>query len=245
MTESVPVSTVSRVRRRVASWYNPIAITRGLFSRPKLYLAIVAAIATLYLAPLAAPQALSFSARLVAAWIAGATVYLVLAAFLMSSCSSHAIRERAAAEDETRFVFMVLILLAIATSFAAVISLIGEAKQAQNPTKAIDIALAGVAIVASWLVMQVLFTLHYAHDYYRVVDDTGGIARGLDFPKDDCPDYWDFFYFTTSIGASSQTSDVSITSKPARRLVTVQAVMSFVYNTTVVALAINLASGLM
>jgi uncharacterized membrane protein len=233
------------VRRRVASWYNPIAIARGLLSRPKLYLAILAAVATLYLAPRVAPQALSLSAQLVAAWIAGATIYLLLAAFLMSSCSSHTIRERAEGEDETRFVFMVLILLAIATSFAAVVALIGEAKVAQYPIKAVDITLAGVAILASWLVMQVLFTLHYAHDYYRVVDETGEIARGLDFPRDDRPDYWDFFYFTTSIGASSQTSDVSITSKSARRLVTVQAVMSFVYNTTVVALAINLASGLM
>ena len=77
------------------------------------------------------------------------------------------------------------------------------------------------------------------------MDDSGEIARGLEFPKDDQPDYWDFFYFTTSIGATSQTSDVSITSKAARRLATIQAVMSFVYNTTVVALAINLASGLM
>lgn len=241
MTEPVAAAKSTGTRRRMASWYNPVALTRGLLARPKLYLAIVAAILALY----CAPQTLTLSARLVVGWVAGAIVYLVLAAYLMSTCASGMIEERAAAEDETRFVFMILILLAIATSFAAVVALIGEAKAAEYPTKAIDIALAGIAIFASWLVMQVLFTLHYAHDYYRAVEDSGEISRGLEFPKDDQPDYWDFFYFTTSIGATSQTSDVSITSKAARRLATVQAVMSFVYNTTVVALAINLASGLM
>ena len=68
--------------------------------------------------------------------------------------------------------------------------------------------------------------------------------QGLIFPDDDHPDYWDFFYFATSIGATSQTSDVAIRSKSLRRLVTFHAVLSFFFNTTVLALTINLAAGL-
>ena len=80
-------------------------------------------------------------------------------------------------------------------------------------------------------------------------DDAGRgqwlLAHGGDeLPGDEHPDYWDFFYFTTSIGATSQTSDVAITSKAMRRMVAFQAVLSFLFNTAVVALAINLASAL-
>jgi uncharacterized membrane protein len=66
----------------------------------------------------------------------------------------------------------------------------------------------------------------------------------LEFPGDDAPDYWDFFYFTTSIGATAQTADVAITSKTARRIATAQAVLSFIFNTAILALAVNLASSL-
>jgi uncharacterized membrane protein len=106
------------------------------------------------------------------------------------------------------------------------------------------VGLAVGTIVSSWLVMQVIFTLHYAHDYYRSGPGGTGLARGLEFPGDDAPDYWDFFYFTTSIGATAQTADVSITSKTARRIATAQAVLSFIFNTAILALAVNLASSL-
>ena len=92
--------------------------------------------------------------------------------------------------------------------------------------------------------MQTVFTLHYAHAFYGNRDGDDHIDAGLVFPNDPAPDYWDFFYFTTSIGATSQTSDVAVTSKSIRRMVACQAVLAFVFNTTIVALAINLASGL-
>jgi uncharacterized membrane protein len=69
-------------------------------------------------------------------------------------------------------------------------------------------------------------------------------AEGLDFRGDRNPDYWDFFYFATSFGAASQTSDVSILTKPLRRLATLHAIISFSFNTAVLALAINLAASM-
>ena len=91
---------------------------------------------------------------------------------------------------------------------------------------------------------QVAFTLHYAHEYYSPdqLSVTGDPA--LAFPKTTTPDYWDFFYFATSIGAASQTSDVSINDRSLRRLVTLHAIVSFFFNTMVLALAINLAASL-
>ena len=241
MTERNVPAPHERPRRRRSSWYHPFALLRGLTIRPKLYLSIMVALATLYLAPMQFP----LSARTVMAWNAGACTYLLLAFYLMSTCSIDAIRQRAEQEDETRFVFITIITLAVASSFSAVVGIIAEGKTVTGSAKAFYFALAGFAILASWLVMLVVFTLHYAHDYYRPTADVVAHDGGLHFPGSGDPDYWDFFYFATSIGATSQTSDVAITSKVLRRLVAMQAILSFVFNTTVVALAINLAAGLL
>ena len=92
----------------------------------------------------------------------------------------------------------------------------------------------------SWGVTQIVFAIHYAHDYYR--PDDGG-AAGLRFPECEDPDYWDFLYFSTSIGATSQTSDTEIRSRALRRLVTLHATVAF-FNTAVLALTVNIAASL-
>ena len=91
---------------------------------------------------------------------------------------------------------------------------------------------------------QVVFTFHYAHEFYRPDDTAERLAGGLEFPHDSKPDYWDFFYFATSLGAASQTSDVAIRTKALRRLVTLHAVVAFFFNTAVLALAINIGASL-
>jgi uncharacterized membrane protein len=121
--------------------------------------------------------------------------------------------------------------------------LLREAKAASSHAKMLFVGLAGATIFISWMVMQVAFALHYAHQYYRPTLSTPGI-NGLDFPKGVHPDYWDFFYFSTSIGAASQTSDVNINSKELRRLVTLHAMVAFFFNVAVVALMINLTASL-
>jgi uncharacterized membrane protein len=107
----------------------------------------------------------------------------------------------------------------------------------------LEILLALITILLSWLVTQVVFTFHYAHEFYRP-DSAGTPAGGLVFPEEEHPDYWDFFYFATSIGAASQTSDVSIGARALRRLVILHAVISFFFNTMVLALAINIGASL-
>jgi uncharacterized membrane protein len=228
------------MQRPMRGWYRPTSLARGFIARPKLYLAIACAAIVLAVLPASLPS----SARAAAAWNFGGLVYVVLAFWLFRSCQVDHIRQRAAREDESALVFLLLVLAAIASSFSATVGLIGEAKAAKGQMGAVFLGLAGMTILISWTVTQIVFTLHYAHSFYQPVPGGEDTLRGLEFPKDDHPDYWDFFYFTTSIGATSQTSDVAITSKSLRRLVAFQAVTSFVFNTTVLALAINLAAGL-
>ena len=207
--------------------------------RPRVYLG--AAVGLLALVVL--PASLSPALRGALAWDIGGLVYLVLAFRLMANCHADTIRRRAAMQDESGFVILAVILLAIASSFAAIVGLIADAKAAKELVKFEYIAICGVTLVISWFVTQVVFTLHYAHEHYAP-HTAGQMADGLIFPDDKMPDYWDFFYFSTSIGATSQTSDVAIRSKSMRRLVTVHAITAFFFNTTVLALTINLAASL-
>jgi uncharacterized membrane protein len=95
----------------------------------------------------------------------------------------------------------------------------------------------------SWLFVHVIFGLHYAHRFYSP-DATGEAAGGLIFPGTKEPDYWDFLHFSLIIGVASQTADIQISGQRVRRLSTVHSLTAFVFNTVLVALAVNLAVNL-
>ena len=103
----------------------------------------------------------------------------------------------------------------------------------------LNLVFAAVTILLSWSLIQVIFAFHYAHEYYA---EHRGHARGLGFPGDDAPNYWDFLYFAFVIGMTSQVSDVTVNSKVLRRTVTAHSLLSFVFNLTLLALAVNLAA---
>ncbi len=86
--------------------------------------------------------------------------------------------------------------------------------------------LAGVTVLSSWAFIQVMFCLHYAHDFYAAA--CHGRPAGLQFPADDHPDYGDFFHFAAVIGTSGQTADVNFSSKPMRRIGTVHCILASV-----------------
>jgi uncharacterized membrane protein len=225
----------------VRGWYNPLALIHSIAMRPRFYVAaLVGALALAFL-----PQSWPRMARAVTAWDLGGLIYLLFAFRLVIACGADRIKARAARRDDSRLVILTIILLGIAASFAAIAGLIGEAKlpTTEPPQKLILGSLAVLTIMVSWIVTQVAFALHYAHDYYRP-DKGSDAGAGLIFPGCEQPDYWDFLYFSTSIGATSQTSDVSIKSRALRRLVTLHATVSFFFNTAVLALTVNIAASL-
>jgi uncharacterized membrane protein len=223
---------------RRAVWYSPVSVWRSLIIRPKVYLAILLAIAMFAVLPAALPTAL----RTTVAWSTGASFYLILTFTLIWRCTADDLRKRAAREDEGAIAILLLILLTIAASLLAIVGLLSDTKSATGAAKAFDIGLAATAIVLAWSVNQMAFTLHYAHEYYA--PDNEDPEGGLDFPGTGEPDYWDFLYFTTSIGAASQTADVVVRTRGLRRLVTLHAVVSFFFNTFILALTINIAASL-
>ncbi|PYL88241.1 MAG: DUF1345 domain-containing protein [Verrucomicrobia bacterium] len=151
------------------------------------------------------------------------------------------IRAVAQRQDVGRTVIFIIVV-ACAALFA-VAFLIRSGKPEERHLFSIHLLLALATIVLSWLLMHAVFGLRYAHRFY---DDSATNAEkhagGLNFPEDDLPDYRDFAYFSFVIGMTCQVSDVDVTSREMRRLVLLHGILSFGFNTVILALTINTVS---
>jgi len=154
------------------------------------------------------------------------------------------IPKQAADDDPSHVIIFVIVLLCSAASMLAVILLL-TAKEENNAEKALYVPLALVGMIFSWLAVHTLFTARYAHLYYgRKKADALSYKGGLEFPGDNKPDFLDFAYFSFVLGMTFQVSDIQISSKKLRRLALLHGLISFAYNTIIVALTINILAGL-
>ena len=215
-------------------------LLRLLLTRPRLFICILVGLAATLLIPQSLAQ--QTVTRSIIGWNVGACLYLVLAAHMMFWSTHETMRMRALAHDEGRIAVLVLVVAAAVMCIGAIVAELAVVKDLRGSLRYGHIALAALTIVSSWAFTQVMFAQHYAHDYYAA--QMKGEAGGLDFPGGHAPDYGDFIYFASVIGTSGQTADVSFTSRKMRRTGTVQCVLAFFFNTTVIALTINIASGL-
>lgn len=181
--------------------------------------------------------------RLVAGWDAFALATLLLLWVSIYQADIDRIRAVAAKEDFSRTVSFLFVLMAAGASLLAVVFLLGTLHSMPPAAQVRRLALLVVAVGSSWLLVHTVFTLRYAHMYYDQ-DTPGQDNGGLDFPGDDKePDYLDIAYFAFVIGMTAQTADVSITGRPIRRLSLVHCLISFGFNTALVALVINGVAG--
>ncbi|GAC1603248.1 MAG: DUF1345 domain-containing protein [Ramlibacter sp.] len=215
-------------------------LARVLLARPRLLICVILGIATTLLLP--ESLARHIVTRSIIGWNVGACLYLVLAARMMFWSSRERMCNRAIAHDEGRLLVLALVVMAAVACIAAIVAELGVVKELKGAQRYGHIALALLTIVSSWAFTQVMFALHYAHDYYAA--EARGQHGGLDFPGGHAPDYGDFLYFASVIGTSGQTADVSFSSRQMRRTGMVHCVLAFFFNTTLIALTINIASGL-
>ena len=151
------------------------------------------------------------------------------------------IRAVAQRQDVGRTVIFIFVIIVACAALFAVAFLIRSGKPERHFS--IHLLLALTTVVLSWLLMHAVFGLRYAHKFYDdSVAGAGKHAGGLNFPEDDLPDYRDFAYFSFVIGMTCQVSDVSVTSREMRRLVLVHGILSFGFNTAILALTINTVS---
>lgn len=157
-------------------------------------------------------------------------IYLVLMAHFIARQSPEALRRHAALSDEGVPLIAALAVAAVGLSLTAI-------GHALSRGAGWEVGLAIASVPLGWMTLHVLAAFHYAALWYD------GAARGLDFPGTEEPDAWDFLYFSFTIGMTAQVSDVVIRRPALRRLVLGHGVVSFFYNTVIVALAVNAAIG--
>ena len=184
------------------------------------------------------------SAIAIAGWDTFCVAFMTLVLILLAGADPDEIRARAAQQDEGQAVILTLVLVACVASVAAVGMELSMARNEHGLARALHVTVAFATVTASWLVMQTMFALHYAHEYYAADPVTGRDLGGLGFPGGEPPDYWDFLHFSMIIGVAAQTADITFTDKRLRRLGTIQSLIAFAFNTLIVALAINLVAGL-
>ena len=180
--------------------------------------------------------------RVIAAWDIGGLLFLCATVVLCSTTPPARMPANADAQQEGEWSIFAITLLGVAASFAAIITGFSGGKDEPEPLRELHVGLVALTLLVSWTVMQATFALRYAHEYYQRSDGVK-LDGGLEFPSDDEPDYWDFAYFSIVLGMTFQVSDVQITSRKLRRVATVHGFLGFVFNTVIIAVTVNIASG--
>ena len=195
------------------------------------------------LCALLAPQLITIDkwVTLVVSWNIGSCLYLFLTFKMMFQADPDQVRAHALRQDTGNYTILALVVFSAIVCLVANVMVLGISKNLEGDDKLFHIVLAALTIITSWAFTQTMFAVHYAHDFYTALSNHK--VPGLDFPGHEQPDYLDFLYFSCMIGTSAQTSDISLTTRSMRRVCLVHCAMAYFFNTTLIALTINIAAG--
>ena len=215
-----------------------LGFARTLRRHPRLYIG-GAIMVVVYFA--LAGAGLREATRALVAWNAGCWSFLALLFAMVARAPRDSVRDHAWLEDENPWVLLAVGIVAAMAAMAAIVWELGPVKDLTGAPKAGHIALVAATILSAWAFIHVMFAIHYAHEYYTGPGNES--AEGLEFPGKEPPDYWDFVYYSFVIGTACATADVNVTSKPMRRITALHCVVAFFFNTTIVALTVNIGAG--
>ncbi|AMP11425.1 hypothetical protein CAter282_3747 [Collimonas arenae] len=212
-------------------------ISRLIFhTHPRLVIALAIGFAAWAVIPIG-----SHLTRALVGWNAGVWSYLAMLWWMMTRASCAQVKLRAAVEDENDTMILVLICIAAVSSIGAVVLGLTQAKDFLPGPKELRYLFTGMTVLGSWFLLGTIFALHYARLFYACSID----KLPLRFPDDEInPDYWDFLYFSFTMAVAVQTSDISIMTRPMRKIVLMQSVLTFLFNSAILGLSINIAAGL-
>jgi uncharacterized membrane protein len=204
-------------------------------------LAIVAAVGTVIYS--IGPTVVPIANRVLVTWIAASLTYLILYWLTILHADADRTRRSASTYDQTAHVIFLLVTIAACASIVAIGFVMGEVKSLDFWPKALHIGLSIAALLLSWMLIHTVFAFHYARRYYAPASVPEGPAKGLKFPGVEEPAYFDFAYYSFVLGMTSQVSDVAVTTAQMRRTTLVHGVLSFIFNMAVLAMSINVISG--
>ncbi|BAZ46443.1 hypothetical protein NIES4102_34750 [Chondrocystis sp. NIES-4102] len=188
------------------------------------------------------PSSTFLVSRLIMSWDAGVICLLVLIGKMIIHATPEKMRRNAQILDENRLTILILFVAAACASLMAIAYILKHSQGLLGWQLTLHISLAIATIIVSWVLIHTSFAIHYAHLYYK--NSTKENIAGLDFPQEPLPDYWDFLYFSFIIGMTCQVSDVAISTRPMRRLALFHGILTFFFNTVIVALSVNIIAGL-
>ncbi|WP_088142386.1 DUF1345 domain-containing protein [Achromobacter xylosoxidans] len=168
---------------------------------------------------------------------AGALVFLLMTARVFGRTSAAAMRQHAQQQDVGR---TGVLWSSVALSCMVMMALWVELQGESGVGSVLAMLAAAATIILSWLYMNMIFALHYAHGYYG---HRNAMHKGLDFPGTEDPDYWDFAYFALVLGMTFQVSDVQIVNRRLRRTALTHSVIAFFFNVFIIAISVNVAAG--
>jgi uncharacterized membrane protein len=205
-------------------------------NHPRLWIAVLAGAGVFFLLP----AQWELISRILVSWNVGAALFLLLIFTWMTRMSPELICSRYIDEDESAPFILAVVVMAALLSVAAIVQPLATLKHVAGAERLAHMVLAALTLLNSWLLVPTMFTIHYADMFYSATED----ERPLQFPRTTRPAFWDFAYFSFTIAAACQTSDVSTTNQAVRKAVIVHTLVSFFFNASILGFAINVTAGL-
>jgi uncharacterized membrane protein len=203
---------------------------------PRLWISVIVGCALFFVLPDHWPPL----NRVLVCWNCAVVLFLVLVVFWMTRLTAAQICSKYIEEDSSAPIILVLVTIAALLSLVAIVQPLATIKEVSGAARAAHFILASLTLVSSWLLVPTMFTTHYADMFYSAKETD----RPLLFPKTPQPVFWDFAYFSFTIAAACQTSDVSTTGAQIRKVVIAHTLISFLFNASILGFAINVTAGL-
>jgi uncharacterized membrane protein len=183
----------------------------------------------------------SVISKILIGWNAGVWTYLILILWLATRAKAPDVKRIAEIEDENAGLVLFMVCIAAIASLATITFELAGSKELETTSKLLHYAFTALTVMGSWLLIGVIFCVHYARLFYtwNGKDPALRFAEGLETPN-----YWDFLYFSFTISVAVQTSDVGVATRGMRKIVLAQSLIGFLFNTAILGFSINIAAGL-
>jgi uncharacterized membrane protein len=215
----------------------PSFLLRFIRSRPFLLGALVLGVAV----GLLVPNHYNDLRRALIGWNSGVWTYLLAMAWTMFRADHSRVRAIAEKQDESGGAVLCAVVVGAILSVYAMVTELADMRQASEHMKALHYGFTALTVIGSWLLVGVMYCLHYAHIYYTASKHT----LPLEFPDQHTqPNYWDFLYFSFTLSVAVQTSDVSVKTRAMRKLVLGHCILAFFFNLVILGLSVNIAASL-
>jgi len=215
----------------------PTVFIRFIRSRPFLLCSVVLGVAVALLVT----ERYNEVRRALIGWNSGVWAYLLAMAWTMFRADHSRVRAIAERQDESGGAVLGAVVVGAILSVYAIVTELANMKDASEHVKALHYGFTALTVIGSWLLVGVMYCLHYAHIYYTANKH----ALPLEFPDEHTqPNYWDFLYFSFTLSVAVQTSDVSVKTRAMRKLVLGHCVLAFFFNLVILGLSVNIAASL-